>query len=75
MSVRTGSASFLGLGAFLFVRVRALRNEVLDPAAERHALVLEIAQLDDTRARGGIDAAAYARERARLKADLTELWR
>ena len=65
----------LGLGAFLFVRVRALRNEVLDPAAERHALVLEIAQLDDTRARGGIDAAAYARERARLKADLTELWR
>ena len=57
------------------MRVRALRNEVLDPAAERHALVLEIAQLDDTRARGGIDAAAYARERARLKADLTELWR
>ena len=65
----------LGLGAFLFVRVRALRKEALDPAAERHALVLEIAQLDDTRARGGIDAAAYARERARLKADLTELWR
>lgn len=64
----------LGLGAFLFLRVRALRSEMVHPAAERRALVLEIAQLDDTRARGGIDEIAYARERARLKAELTELW-
>ncbi len=65
----------LGLGAFLFMRVRALRKEMLDPAAERRALILEIAQLDDARARGGIDEAAHARERARLKAALAENWR
>ncbi len=65
----------LGLGAFLFVRVRALRSEMLDPDAERRDLVLEIARLDDARARGAIGEADYARERAHLKSALTEIWR
>jgi mono/diheme cytochrome c family protein len=69
-----GLAIALGAAALLFMRVRSLRRMFASPAAYRHALLTQLADLDARHAAGKIKDEAHQRERAELKQQLREIW-
>jgi mono/diheme cytochrome c family protein len=70
-----GLAVALAAAGLLYIRVRAVRRLFASPAAYRHTLLTQLADLDARHAAGKVRAGAYARDREALKQQLREIWK